>query len=839
MVDRTLIAISILSFVCTIAFAQTYYFGDPFTYFTTDGINGTLNQDRIILLNGIWQQVKPIENTIRVPFCYDGQEPLKIRKSFQIPPNFRNSQFRLVCYGIGHTATIRLNHEFLAMINGTEKLWIDIPKNQIFIGPENVLEIELKPESENPLDYPLAATFYTPKRYSGIYRDIYLLALPEKRIESFSIKAHWEERSGKIHIKYLIRDTKLTFSNTNLPSAESNLRLWVNIFSQKMEPLFTTNIPINFQSGSIQSGAIEQMMNGAREWTPSQPHLYTLRMILYNADTVCHKVEAVFGFKNRKIVPGGVATASGIFQIRAANYVEEFPESGWAVTPTQLENDVANAKLLGLNTLRVIGKTPHPYLYSLADKYGLWLLVEPAVFLPPASILKDNGFKQHIVATMRELLIDNEHHPSLLAMGIGYGIPIDENETALSELYRQLKIELQVPLYLSAPKQDENIPYDLFLLEQLPKHFIQYPSQGLSSTPFLYSSLGMLVDPITIQGSSPEAEMRQTQMTIHFLQLPQVKNSSGFILAALNDYRTMYPLLFRTPSPQPFLVTSGIWNFQRNARAIFTPLRDYLDGLNVRTIPIQDNPKEPPPHFLVTLLFILAITAMVFGRIKLIRNHFYRSFMNTLRFWEDIREGRFFQYGESLIILLLVAAVMAVIVSATVQGLKQNLAFDVLLTALLQGYPFLKVYVNRLIWEPTLLILFFFVVFVTMSFLISGISAFLSLFSKQRMSFQKTMSYFAWSFANHLFLLPIALFLISSIAVEPISIGWLLFGLVMLVWSIFRLATAILVAYHNSSKTAVILFFVLIGVMFVILYYWVWDSKNIGLYWSSFIVAGW
>lgn len=839
MVGRILKTVSILLFFLKIAFAQNFYNGDTFNYFITDGIDGTNDESKMISLNGTWIISGENERTIRVPFSYDGNNNLLLKRSFRIPSHLKNDNFKLVCYGIGQSATVRLNQEFLALVDGMNKISIDVPKNQIYPDQENILEIEIKPDIPNPLDYPLAASFYTPKRYSGIYRDIYLISLPEKRIESISLNGKWLNNSGKLFLSYLVRDTKLALSNVNQSISSNLYKLNLTVLSDRNEILSSTVLPVSFSSGSVQSGQYETTIPYTEEWRPDKPSLYRVRLALQVNDTIYHKIETILGFKNIKLTSKGINTSNNVYQIRGAIYVEEYPESGWSATQLQLENDIANAKLLGLNTLRIIGKPPHPYLYSLADRYGIWLLIEPPLFLPPAKVLKQSGFRQHIIATIRDMVNDAEHHPSLLAAGTGFGIPIVNNESELIELYRQLKLETQIPLYLSSPVQNTNIPYDLFLYETLPHHSIEMDKTLQSSQPTLFSSIGLYVDPLTIQGTSPEAEMRQSQMTIQSLQLPIIQRSSGFILSALNDYHTNYPLLLRTPSPAPFLVTNGIWSYHRVPRAIFTPLRDHLEGIKIRTIPVPLTKPEPPPHFIIFTLLILAIVAITFGRNKLLRMHIVRTFMNTTRFWEDVREGRYFQYGESVVIIILYSATTAVLAAATIHGMKNDFNFDVLLTSALHGLPKVKVFVNKMIWDPTLIILFLFVSFITIAFLISGLTALLSLFTRQRMTFQKAMSYLAWSFSNHILLIPLALFLINSLAVESVSFIWIFLAFITFLWSIIRLSSAIMVAFRNTAIVALVTFTILNVTAIILVYHWLWNQKNIGLFWSSFRLAGW
>ena len=90
-----------------------------------------------------------------------------------------------------------------------------------------------------------------------------------------------------------------------------------------------------------------------------------------------------------------------------------------------LEQRFANAKAMGLNTLRCHVKIPDPLYFDLADRLGLivWLDMPYSQFLSPSTRAELRRLFQTSVAT-------HGHHPSIAIWTLfneGWGIDLDDN----------------------------------------------------------------------------------------------------------------------------------------------------------------------------------------------------------------------------------------------------------------------------------------------------------------------------------------------------------------------------------------------------------------------------
>eukprot|EP00825_Cyclidium_porcatum_P015514 TRINITY_DN18893_c0_g1_i2.p5 TRINITY_DN18893_c0_g1~~TRINITY_DN18893_c0_g1_i2.p5 ORF type:complete len:219 (-),score=-12.83 TRINITY_DN18893_c0_g1_i2:46-702(-) len=174
-------------------------------------------------------------------------------------------------------------------------------------------------------------------------------------------------------------------------------------------------------------------------------------------------------------------------------------------------------------------------------------------------------------------------------------------------------------------------------------------------------------------------------------------------------------------------------------------------------------------------------------------------------FFQDVRDGRFFQFGETVIVATIIVAILATLGAATIQGLRLDYAFDVALTAITE-HPILKTWINRIVWDPISSIAFLFVVIIAIGVIFAGMLASVSLFTRRKISIVRALSYLTWSLSNHLLLIPLTLFLVSTLVTESIPIGWLVVCILFLIWGVFRLATALLVAFRDTARLASVLF---------------------------------
>lgn len=114
-----------------------------------------------------------------------------------------------------------------------------------------------------------------------------------------------------------------------------------------------------------------------RKWSAETPNLYTLELILRDAGgRMLEVVRRQMGFR-RVEIDGGLLKVNGKdITIRGVNRQEIHPVTGRVMSRELMEQDVRLMKQLNVNGLRMSHYPNHPYMYELADKYGLYVMDE-------------------------------------------------------------------------------------------------------------------------------------------------------------------------------------------------------------------------------------------------------------------------------------------------------------------------------------------------------------------------------------------------------------------------------------------------------------------------------
>ncbi len=140
-------------------------------------------------------------------------------------------------------------------------------------------------------------------------------------------------------------------------------------------------------------------------WSPDQPNLYRLRVILPEETT-----EHVFGFRSFETREGQFFLNGQPWYMRAALDQDYYPE-GICTPPSlaYLEDQLLKAKALGLNMLRCHIKVPDPRYYEVADRLGMLIWTE----IPNVGVFSDAAALR-MRATMEGILRRDGNHPSIV-----------------------------------------------------------------------------------------------------------------------------------------------------------------------------------------------------------------------------------------------------------------------------------------------------------------------------------------------------------------------------------------------------------------------------------------
>lgn len=171
----------------------------------------------------------------------------------------------------------------------------------------------------------------------------------------------------------------------------------------------------------VLNGKIPQVL----AWTAETPALYTALTELLDAKgKVIEARRAKIGFRRVEIADGQLKVNGKPVTIRGVNRQEFDPETLHVVSRASMEQDVALMKQYNINALRMSHYPNDPYIYELADRYGLYVVDEANVESHEAMNIGDNladrpEFHEAHMDRMRRMVERDKNHPSIIIWSLG------------------------------------------------------------------------------------------------------------------------------------------------------------------------------------------------------------------------------------------------------------------------------------------------------------------------------------------------------------------------------------------------------------------------------------
>ena len=245
-------------------------------------------------------------------------------------------------------------------------------------------------------------------RFSGIFRDVTLWAMPKDGIWDFEVRTTPVEGYEKWNLEVKVK-------------AEGEQRTEVSLYDAgkgKVADLHSSSSPSTFTS-----------MLAARAWSAEKPYLYTL--VVKKGDDIRMKR---IGFKEQKIVGNTMLVNGKKVKFKGVNRHETNPENGRTVSLEDMMRDVTLMKRYNVNTVRTSHYPDHHLWYDLCDRYGLYLCAEANVEgHEPGTVGRGLGrfpeWDHSIVERNRRHVLFYRDHPSITFWSVG-------NETGHGDCFR-------------------------------------------------------------------------------------------------------------------------------------------------------------------------------------------------------------------------------------------------------------------------------------------------------------------------------------------------------------------------------------------------------------------
>jgi len=325
------------------------------------------------------------------------------KRTFTTPATWRDKTVFVKFEGVMTDAAVTINGQSAGPVHqgGYYAFRYDITKLLKPAGQKNEIQVDVDDDSINASvnNAERRADYWN---YSGIFRPVYLEAVPRTFVDHLAINA---PATGSLDVDVTLSDTRsaaVRTSATDGPKASLEMRVLDASGKPVGNPITARDVSLN--GTAHLSGTI---LN-PRLWSAETPNLYQLEVRLKSGDAVVHTVRQKFGFRTIEVRPGQGLFVNGkrVFLKGVARH-SFWPDSGRTLSPQLSTDDVKLIKDLNGNAVRSSHYPPDRHFLDACDELGLYVLDELA------------GWHQHYDTDIGQKLVKEmvEHdvnHPSIL-----------------------------------------------------------------------------------------------------------------------------------------------------------------------------------------------------------------------------------------------------------------------------------------------------------------------------------------------------------------------------------------------------------------------------------------
>lgn len=275
------------------------------------------------------------------------------------------------------------------------------------VGPQLQNENHLTVRVNNGINdrvYPQKADFTF---YGGIYRDVCLIVLD---------KAHFE-------MDYFGGPGLRVTPDVKGLDGQVRIESWHNTDGAKVEIQIKDADGQTVATGEGTDATITiplvHRWDGRRD-----PYLYTAVLRLLVDGAPVDEISTHFGVRTFHVDPQkGFFLNGRPYPLHGVSRHQDWKGLGNAITQENHRRDMELIREVGANTIRLAHYQHDQYFYDLCDRYGMIVWAE----IPYISEHMPNG-RENTISQMKELIIQNYNHPSIVTWGLSNEITISTKD---------------------------------------------------------------------------------------------------------------------------------------------------------------------------------------------------------------------------------------------------------------------------------------------------------------------------------------------------------------------------------------------------------------------------
>ena len=311
-------------------------------------------------------------------------------------------RYYLEIRGANSSADAYVNGKLMAHHDGGYSTWrVDITNE---LSDSNLFVIVVD-NSPNDRVYPQMADFTF---YGGLYRNVNIVCVSESHFDldyyggpGIKITPIIDGDAANVDVEVYVSNAKDgQVIRYELADADNNT----------VATTYSSDTKVSFRIENVHK------WHGRKD-----PYLYTAKVELVDNDTVLDNISARFGCRSYKIDPeNGFILNGEEYPLRGVSRHQDRLGIGNALLPEHHKEDMDLISEVGATTIRLAHYQHDQYFYDLCDERGLVIWAE----IPYISSHMPTG-RENTISQMKELIVQNYNHPSIVVWGLSNEISIN------------------------------------------------------------------------------------------------------------------------------------------------------------------------------------------------------------------------------------------------------------------------------------------------------------------------------------------------------------------------------------------------------------------------------
>jgi hypothetical protein len=762
------------------------------------------------ILHSNWQlelDDSPYKQNITIPFILSKDSKKAILKySFIWPKELIDHSLRIWFLGIQGICQIKINGSIeKEHVNFPSPFYLDVSEPLLFKSSENILEIIInRPEADEGI--PNYTQIFKEETLFGILREIYFEWHPPIHIRNVSYK---------FKNNNLLYSFKLKIKNGELKT--KNLKLEETIIAPTGNKIYN-----RFQY--ITDKVDERTYNRTKEltvpiyWSPEHPRLYKLILEIKSNMNSLVKIEKNIGIRelaikkysfilnDEDIIMRGITYREPYHLLSSKNNSKDFYQ--------YIYNDFLNIKKMDFNAIRFPHSVPHPYCVYLADSLGLFIFIENGLWRLPKIFYQSNKFLQTAKSISEEIVRKFYLNPSLVAIGLGDEIPLNDSATSkfiliIKEYLRQKYNVLSYVSPLDIIHLPQNNVANFYLINKYDDSIIDY-----ISLPIIFGNIGFSTKVPDHRFDSIEAEKLQfAKMQKFFMLYIKEENLDGFFIESYRDWKAEFLSNFTAELEKETAVYPyGIFSWKNNARYLFQFIPTLLKGDLGKHIEEEPAKSKKSNFFSITAFIASIVFFLIYRNNYRLKENLSRALTHPYGFFVDVRDRRIISTFNSTVMGLFAIVLFINFINAYLYYYHDNLFIQeficVILNRLHIKYSYLAI-----LRKPWQTFIFLFIILYLVSLFLVVFIKFFSIFFKGRLRYRQTIALVNWSGAPIIFFIPFSILSYHLIPYRDFQTYIIMIFILFCIWYNYRLSYGIRVLFMIRPYKIIIIILLTYGLL--------------------------